>query len=99
MQGKIDGEENARLGEENSRRAEKMKGKKRKKGKRKWKKSKKNHSNSNKNIKFFLQNNNSAVKISRTGQNSEFHIEYNKYNEKTLVFLYIRKHKTQKHGV
>ena len=46
---------------------QKKKGKKRKEG-RKGKKSKKNHSNSNKNIKFFLQNNNSAVKISRTGQ-------------------------------
>ena len=37
MQGKIDGEENAKLGEENSRRAEKIEGKKRKKGKRKQK--------------------------------------------------------------
>ena len=37
MQGKIDGEENARLGEKNSRRAEKTKGKNKKKGKRKGK--------------------------------------------------------------
>ena len=54
MQGKIDGEEKARLGEENSRRAEKIKGKKKKKREEKAKKSKKNHSNSNTNKIFFL---------------------------------------------
>ena len=37
MQGKADGEENARLGEKNSRRAEKIERKKKKKGKRKRK--------------------------------------------------------------
>ena len=69
MQGKIDGEENARRGKKIQGGQKKLKGKKKEKKEEKGKKSKKNHSNSNE-ISFFLKNDNSAVKNKGKGQNN-----------------------------
>ena len=100
MQGKADGEENARLGEKNSRRAEKIERKKKKKGEEKRKKSRKNHSNSNENAIFSYSMIILPWKTRVKGKIMMLTI-HKKTNtmKKTLVFLYIRKHKTQKRRV
>ena len=99
MQGKADGEENARLGEKNSRRAEKIERKKKKKGKRKGKKSRKNHSNSNENAIFSYSMIILPWKTRVKGKIMKLTIHKTNTMKKTLVFLYIRKHKTQKQRV
>ena len=72
MQGKADGEENARLGEKNSRRAEKIERKKRKKGREKEKIKEKSLKQQRK-CNFFLQYDDFAVENKGKGQNNEAH--------------------------
>ena len=84
MRGKIDGEENARLGGKKIQGGhKKFKGKK-DKSEEKGKKVIKSPSNSNENTIFFLQYDNPAMKNKGKGQNEKVRNEYITYNDKNL---------------